>query len=431
MGKCAATLFLFCLLIITKFLIFDFIGFLIDVGTRDETKETSGSLLALKNTYLKTLKHTNETINYLMIQMSGGNMTMDYDQERTYFKGHCFEYDVIDMFQMMVDIALEPKSVLAANVARSKNAKSHDLYKHLGKYDPFQTTQEMLLRTAYGYKTLGMPRLGLEKNVDNIDAKMLQQFIMDTITPKKCLIVASGVQNHQEYVDLVKERLGELLPVPEQNFQREKAKYIGGEYRQWTETPNTSITLAFESVPWKSDQVPAFYVMNQLLGSATAFSTGGPGKGMHSRTTQLMQKHSFVDSASAVNSHFSDSGLFGLTVEGPGSHSKELMSVLTDELNRLKTHIDETELNRAKNILKMNILMAMERSEDRLEEIARNYMTFGDLTFHQYCEKIDEVTSNDINRVAEHVLSGAPTLLVSGGAINLVPGVTDVSRQLN
>jgi len=54
-------------------------GFLIDVGTRDETNETSGSLLALKNTYLKTLKHTNETINYGMTQMSGGFMNMDFD----------------------------------------------------------------------------------------------------------------------------------------------------------------------------------------------------------------------------------------------------------------------------------------------------------------------------------------------------------------
>ena len=49
-------------------------GFLVDVGTRDETNETSGAMLALKNTYLKTLKHTNETINYGMIQMSGGDM---------------------------------------------------------------------------------------------------------------------------------------------------------------------------------------------------------------------------------------------------------------------------------------------------------------------------------------------------------------------
>merc|ERR1719389_1270957 len=127
-----------------------------DVGTRDETSETSGACLALKNTYLKTLKHTNETVNYGMIQMSGGAMTMDYDEETTYFKGHCIEYDVIDMFQMMVDISLEPRSVLAANVARSKNQKSHDLENHLHKFDPFSRTQELLLRTAYGYKTLGM-----------------------------------------------------------------------------------------------------------------------------------------------------------------------------------------------------------------------------------------------------------------------------------
>jgi predicted Zn-dependent peptidase len=144
-----------------------------------------------------------------------------------------------------------------------------------------------------------------------------------------------------------------------------------------------------------------------------------------------MQKHNFVDSASALNNHFTDSGLFGMTIEGPGSHSAELMGLLTDELNGLKNPIDEVELNRAKNILKMNILMVLERSEDRLEEIARNFMTYGDLTFHQYCDKIDNVTSEQINSVASKLLSGKPTMLVSGGAINLVPSVTDVSRQLN
>jgi len=62
--------------------------------------------------------------------------------------------------------------------------------------------------------------------------------------------------------------------------------------------------------------------MNQLIGSATAFSSGGPGKGMHCRAiTNMMQRNNFVDSASAINSHFSDSGLFGIQLEGPGSHS--------------------------------------------------------------------------------------------------------------
>ena len=123
--------------------------------------------------------------------------------------------------------------------------------------------------------------------------------------------------------------------------------------------------------------------MNQLIGSATAFSSGGPGKGMHCRAiTNMMQRNNFVDSASAINSHFSDSGLFGIQLEGPGSHSQELMGVLIEEMANLRNPIDDVELNRSKNVLKMNVLMAMERSEDRLEEIGRNYLTYDDLTFH-------------------------------------------------
>ena len=83
-----------------------------------------------------------------------------------------------------------------------------------------------------------------------------------------------------------------------------------------------------------------------------------------------------------------------------------------------------------KNILKMNVLMAMERQDERLEEIARNFQTFGNLTFTQYCDRIDQVTSEQINACATRVLAGKPTMLVTGGSINMVPSVTDVQRQL-
>lgn len=56
------------------------LGILVDVGTRDETPETSGSLLSIKNTYLKTVLNTNETVNYGIHQMSGGQFEMDYDR---------------------------------------------------------------------------------------------------------------------------------------------------------------------------------------------------------------------------------------------------------------------------------------------------------------------------------------------------------------
>lgn len=278
-----------------------------------------------------------------------------------------------------------------------------------------------------------MPRYGQEKNVGNLDARVLQKFIMDNVTPGKCLIVANGVQNHGEYVQLVRERLGDYPAVPEYEYvRREKAEYIGGELRQWTESPDTNISLVFESANWTSPDMPAFQVMNTLIGSAQGFSSGGPGKGMYCRAvTNLMQQNAFVNSASAINSHFTDSGLFGMNIEGPASHGAELLSVMTDELNKLKQPIPDAELNRAKNILKMNILMALERSDNRLEEMARQYMTFGDLTINAYCDMVDAVDSAQINKAAEKALSGKPTMTVAGGAINLVPSVTDVARQLH
>ena len=175
-----------------------------------------------------------------------------------YFRGHSLEYDTIDMFQMLVDIALEPRSVLAANVAKSKNQKTHDLEHHLAKFDPNHDSAELLLKTAFGYNTLGMPRHGFASNINYLDARVLQQFILDNITPKKCLIVASGVKNHTEYVELVKERLGEVLAVPEHQYTRKTSEYIGGEYRTWTESPSTHLQIAFESVPWGHADVPTF-----------------------------------------------------------------------------------------------------------------------------------------------------------------------------
>lgn len=245
--------------------------------------------------------------------------------------------------------------------------------------------------------------------------------------------MGSGVKNHAEFVNLAKERLGEFLPVPEHQYERQPSQYIGGEFRNWTETPNTSITVAFEGADWSSDDQPAFQVMAALLGSTDALRRGRVGSGTLARSvTHLAQQHSFVERAYVTNAHFSDSGVFGLTVEGPGSHSQELMEVLLEELNGLRDSVSDEELGRAKNRLKMGILGEMEHRGDRLEEIGRNYLAFGgDLTFHQYAERVDGVTSGDINDLAKRFLATRPTILVQGSAINIVPTINDVQKQLN
>eukprot|EP00824_Muranothrix_gubernata_P021031 TRINITY_DN4316_c0_g1_i1.p1 TRINITY_DN4316_c0_g1~~TRINITY_DN4316_c0_g1_i1.p1 ORF type:complete len:499 (-),score=81.33 TRINITY_DN4316_c0_g1_i1:9-1505(-) len=408
-------------------------GILMDVGARDESPENSGACQALKNIYLKTLKHTNETINYGMVQMSGGDFSMEYDQEKTMFRANCLEHDVIDMFQMMVDCAMEPRSLIASNIARVKNHKIQNLNKYMKQEDPFSNTvSQDILTTGFGYSTLGMPLSGMESNVENINYKTLSDFMLEKFTPNKCVITASGVKNHKEFVDLVKEKFYDFLPQPSHLNVREKAKYIGGEARENLETPMTQIALGFETVPWTDENMAAFNVMNTIIGSATPFSQGGPGKGMHCRAiSNVFHKYGIVQEFSCFNNHFSDSGMFGINIVGSSSYNEMLLDIVLRELNGLREPIPVEELNRSKNLLKINVLLAMERQIDRLEEVAKNYQTFGELTFHKYCELIDKVTSQQINQLAEEMLKGRPSMVVKGMNQSQLPGVDQISSILN
>lgn len=123
-----------------------------------------------------------------------------------------------------------------------------------------------------------------------------------------------------------------------------------------------------------------------------------------SSASQLLRNNNFVDYASGFNTHFSDSGIFGVTVEGPGSHSRDLLDSAIGQLNGLK-NVSSDALVRAKNQLVLDIARTHDHQGDRLEEIAKNYLTTGgQLTFHQYINDVNNVTESDVARAVERVL---------------------------
>ncbi len=54
-------------------------------------------------------------------------------------------------------------------------------------------------------------------------------------------------------------------------------------------------------------------VLTYLLGGGNSFSSGGPGKGMHSRLyTRVLNRHHWCSSCSAFSHTFNTSGLMGI-----------------------------------------------------------------------------------------------------------------------
>ena len=63
--------------------------------------------------------------------------------------------------------------------------------------------------------------------------------------------------------------------------------------------------VVFPGCEYKSKNMELYNILRILLGTASSFSSGGPGKGMHSRCTKnLLNKEMCIDSASYIMNHF-------------------------------------------------------------------------------------------------------------------------------
>jgi len=241
------------------------------------------------------------------------------------------------------------------------------------KLDPLENPHPLILSTAYGHETLGMPLTGYKSNLENLNAGIFNDFFQEYAIPSKIIYCASGIRNHSEFVEEVKKVMRKIPDAANTGSRRVKSQYKGGEMRVFYNVPSVSLSLCFESVAWNHADMPLFGVLNGLLGSAKGFSMGGPGKGMYSRATQdIFQRYPYIEGVNTINTNFSDSGLFGLTIRGASSNAKELSQILASALVDLKRDITDEELQRAKNIFKINILMALENQDNRLEEVVKN-----------------------------------------------------------
>jgi hypothetical protein len=86
----------------------------------------------------------------------------------------------------------------------------------------------------------------------------------------------------------------------------------------------------------------------------------------------VLRNKYYVSNCESINLHFSDSGLFGFNFTGNSAYGKQIVNDMIEQFNGFRGAIDPQELQRAKNILKRNILNNLSNQVDRLEETARS-----------------------------------------------------------
>lgn len=153
---------------------------------------------------------------------------------------------------------------------------------------------------------------------------------------------------------------------------------------------------------------------------------------MYSRLyTNVLNQHGWVESCVAFNHSYTDSGLFGISSSCSPRKVINMLDVMCRELQALTldtgfSALQTAEVNRAKNQLRSSLLMNLESRMVELEDLGRQVQVHGrKVGVREMCKKIEELTVQDLRRVARIVVggmtqnpgngSGAPTVVLQEG----------------
>jgi predicted Zn-dependent peptidase len=166
--------------------------------------------------------------------------------------------------------------------------------------------------------------------------------------------------------------------------------------------------MGFEGVSWRR---PEFY-------PAQVFS-GLFGGGMSSRLFQeARERRGLCYSIYSSTWGLADTGLFSVHAATGQDTMGELVELVRDEFARAADELpSQREVDRAKAQLKAGLLMSLESSAARAEQLARQMLAFDrHITADELIERVEAVTPQAVRDIAAALVTGSPMSFALVGA---------------
>ncbi len=392
------------------------LGAYVAVGTRHENANENGishflEHMAFKGTATRTTADIAEAVENV-----GGHINAFTAREITAYYLKLLKEDAKLGVDILGDILTH--SIFDANeFEKERNV----ILQEIGQANdtPDEIIFDYFQETAYPNQPMGRPTLGTIEIIKNLQKEDLQHYMKTHYNAKNIIFAAAGNLEHNKIVSFVQDAFKDL---PHNNpITPSKALYYGGEFRKVKELDQAHIILGFPSFTFKNPLYYASVLLSIILGG-----------GMSSRLFQeIREKRGLVYTIYAYNITHQDDGLLSIYTGTGKEHMIEIMPLLIQELKNIQKSIKPEELQRTKAQLKSSLLMSMESTNSRCEQIARHIQIYERiLSSQEITAKIDAVTLDDVIQAARHIFHGKPTLTALGPIKN-VPSLSSIIESLS
>lgn len=422
------------------------VGALIDAGSRYEVDYPSGVTHMLeKLAFQSTENYADNDEIVQRMELLGGHVDCQAFRDCVVYAASALKHNAEGVIEVLSD-SIWRSNLKDAEIEEQKQTIQFELESLDFRPDVEPQLTDLIHAVAFNGNTLGLPKLCPAENIELMSPTILKHFIHRYYRPDRITIAGVNV-DHDElvrhcekyFVDGEPSWLSNEIAVPDNSI----AQYIGGMLKDHRDQPRLQpgitqlpelihIAIGFQSAKYTDQDMFAFAVLNMLLGGGGSFSAGGPGKGMYSRLyTNVLNRCHWMFASTAYNHSYADSGLFCIHSSAHPSEARKIMRVITEEYGKLLMEpFNEVEVARAKKQAQSMLMMNLESRVVRFEDIGRQVLGLGKrVQPKELYDSLDAVTSNDLRRISEVMVSCKPSVAAIGNC-STIPDVTYVQDRL-
>ncbi|HEY2541039.1 MAG TPA: pitrilysin family protein [Stellaceae bacterium] len=376
------------------------LGIWVDVGTRHEPAEINGVAHFLEHMAFKGTATRSALAIAEEIEAVGGHLNAYTSRESTAYYAKVLKDDLPLALDILADILqhsmfapdeLERERTVILQEIGQANDTPDDII-----FDHFQ-------ERAYPDQAMGRPVLGRPDIIRRLGRDEVTAYLRDHYGARRMVLAAAGNLDHDRIAALAEKLIADLPA--DRSAASEPANYAGGERREERDLEQLHLVLGF---PGLALDDPDFYAGSVL---STAF-----GGGMSSRLFQeIREKRGLVYTIHCFGHSYRDGGLFGIYAGTGEDEAAELVPALCEEVRKLEDGLTAVELARAKAQLKAGLLMSLESTSTRCEQLAQHLLIYGKpFDPADAVRRIEAVDDSAIVRVVARWRDGPPTLTALG-----------------
>ena len=396
------------------------VGVGLDVGPIYESPEEQGLSTVLKRLILSSTEDGDE-INDELLELGAHVRRSDLLCRDSIYVGAEMLRPNVEGFFKILSESWKNSRFSESDLEFQKQSLMFEKEDRMNRPDEFLS--DLLASAAFGEKGYGLPPIPDQEVISKISMKDVTRFRDENLKGPRIAVCGVGIE-HKELLSLAKDSFGDIDG--KKNDRSFQCEYEGGtvmvpERQLVPPEPihGARILLGFKAPGLRDEDHYIAYVLASLMGGGSAFSSGGPGKGMYSRLyTRVLNRYVFVQDCKCQLMPFEDVSLFTVTGKCDVEAVVAMINVFAAELVHLCTEISDEELMRAKNKLKSDLFVDLESRIVLFDDLCRQVLMWDKRVSPTYhASMIDKVNKDDMIRVARNIISNAyPTTVIYGPA---------------